>query len=54
MISPRSLCVRESSHIDFLMAKQLFLACGMYIMSPEPISTAYFLNPSHQSVYLCV
>jgi hypothetical protein len=22
-----------------------------YIMTPEPISTAYFINPSHQSVY---
>jgi hypothetical protein len=25
---------------------------GMYIMAPEPISTAYFTNPSHQSVCL--
>jgi hypothetical protein len=23
---------------------------GMYIMAPEPISTAYFINPSHRSV----
>jgi hypothetical protein len=27
---------------------------GMYIMAPEPISTAYFINPSHQSVCLFV
>jgi hypothetical protein len=27
---------------------------GMYIMAPQPVSTAYFLNPSHQSVYLYV
>jgi hypothetical protein len=27
---------------------------GMYIMAPEPISTAYFINPSHQSVCLYV
>jgi hypothetical protein len=26
----------------------------MYIMVPEPISTAYFINPSHQSVSLHV
>jgi hypothetical protein len=24
----------------------------IYIMAPEPISTVYFINPSHQSVYL--
>jgi hypothetical protein len=27
---------------------------GMYVMAPEPISTAYFLNPFHQSVSLYV
>jgi hypothetical protein len=27
---------------------------GMYIMVPEPISAAYFMNPSHQSVCLYV
>jgi hypothetical protein len=26
----------------------------MYIMAPEPISTAHFINPSHQSVCLYV
>jgi hypothetical protein len=26
----------------------------MYIMAPEPISTAYFINPSHQSPCLYV
>jgi hypothetical protein len=26
----------------------------MYIMEPESISTAYFINPSHQSVCLSV
>jgi hypothetical protein len=26
----------------------------MYIMTPEPISAAYFVNPSHQSVRVCV
>jgi hypothetical protein len=27
---------------------------GKYIIAPEPISTAYFINHSHQSVYLYV
>jgi hypothetical protein len=27
---------------------------GKYIMAPEPISTAYFMNPSNQSVCLYV
>jgi hypothetical protein len=26
----------------------------MYIMAPEPISTAYFVNPSHDSMCLYV
>jgi hypothetical protein len=26
----------------------------MYVMVPEPISTAYFINPAHQSVCLYV
>jgi hypothetical protein len=30
------------------------LKLGMYIMAPEPISTAYFINPSHQSFCLYV
>jgi hypothetical protein len=27
---------------------------GMYIMAPEPIPMAYFINPSHQSMSLYV
>jgi hypothetical protein len=23
-------------------------------MAPEPVSTAYFINPSHHSVYMCI
>lgn len=26
----------------------------VYIMSIEPISSAYFMNPSHQSMSLCI
>jgi hypothetical protein len=25
---------------------------GMYIMTPQPVSNEYFINPSHQSVCL--
>jgi hypothetical protein len=36
------------------MPEPIFMKLGMYIMVPEPISTAYFLNASDQSVYLYV
>jgi hypothetical protein len=32
----------------------IFIKFDMYIMAPEPISTAFFINPSHQSVCLYV
>jgi hypothetical protein len=32
----------------------MFMKLGMYIMAPEPISTANFINPSHQSASVCV
>jgi hypothetical protein len=31
------------------MPEPVFMKCGMYIMAPESISTAYFINPSPQS-----
>jgi hypothetical protein len=40
--------------IDFWMPVQMFVKLGMYIMTPELISTAYTINPSHQSVCLYV
>jgi hypothetical protein len=36
------------------MHKPVFMKLGMYIMAPEPISAAYFINPSHHSVCLNV
>jgi hypothetical protein len=36
------------------MGEPIFMKFGMYIMAPEPISTAYFINPSHQSACLYV
>jgi hypothetical protein len=32
----------------------VFMKLGMYVMAPEPISTAYVINPSQQSVCLYV
>jgi hypothetical protein len=36
------------------MTEPIFMKLGMYIMAPEPISVAYFINPSHQSARLHV
>jgi hypothetical protein len=36
------------------MPEPIFIKLGTYIMAPEPISTAYFINPSRQSVSACV
>jgi hypothetical protein len=36
------------------MPEPIFIKFGTYIMASEHISTAYFINPSHQSVYLYV
>jgi hypothetical protein len=40
------LCFRLSIY------EQIFMNLGKYNMPPMPISTAYFTNPSHQSVSL--
>jgi hypothetical protein len=36
------------------MAEPIFMKLGMYIMAPEPISTANFINLSYQFVCLYV
>jgi hypothetical protein len=36
------------------MPEPKFMKLDMYIMTPEPISMAYSINPSHQSVCLHV
>jgi hypothetical protein len=38
--------------INFWMPPPIFMKLGTYIIAPEPIWTAYFINPSHQSVCL--
>jgi hypothetical protein len=34
------------------MPKPVLIKLGMYIMAPEPISKAYYINPSHHLVFL--
>jgi hypothetical protein len=36
------------------MAEPMFIKFGMYIMAPEPILAAYFINLSYQSVCMYV
>jgi hypothetical protein len=54
MISPYCLCVCVSPVINFWMPEPVFLKFSMYVITPEPISTAYFINPSHESGCLYV
>jgi hypothetical protein len=36
------------------MPEPIFMKLGMYIMAPDPNSTAHFIYPSHQAVRLYV
>jgi hypothetical protein len=40
--------------INFWMPETIFMGHGMYSVATEPTSTAYFINPTHQSVCLYV
>jgi hypothetical protein len=53
MRTPCSLCVHVCvSPVSFLMPEPVFMKLRMYIMAPKPISTAYLINCSHQSVFV--
>jgi hypothetical protein len=47
-----AVCIFVSVYppINFWMPDTVFMKLGVYIMAPKPISTAYFRNPSHQSM----
>jgi hypothetical protein len=45
-----AVCV--SPHNQIWTTEPIFMKHCMYIIAPELISTAYFINPSHQSVCL--
>jgi hypothetical protein len=36
------------------MSEPIFMKLGTYNMAPEPISVAYFINPCHNSVCMCI
>jgi hypothetical protein len=40
--------------INFWTAEPIFMKLCTYITTPDPISTAYFINPSHQSICMCI
>jgi hypothetical protein len=48
MQSPSALCVCVSPLLTFEMSEQIIMELAMYIMAPEPIWTAHFINASHQ------
>jgi hypothetical protein len=39
--------------INFWIPETIFKKLGMYIIASEPISTAYFINPSNHSLSVC-
>jgi hypothetical protein len=39
---------------QFRKPEPIFMKFGMYIMAPVSISTAYFINSSHQSMSICI
>jgi hypothetical protein len=51
MRSPCCLCIPP---LNFRIHEPVFMKLGKYITTPEPISTAYFINPSHQSVCMYI
>jgi hypothetical protein len=52
MRSPYCLCLWNTHLINFWVSEPIFLKLGMYIISAESISTAYFINPSHLCLYV--
>jgi hypothetical protein len=48
------MLVRTPSYPSFWMADPVFIKPFMFNMASEPISTAYYITPSHQYVSACV
>jgi hypothetical protein len=53
IISMLSVCLCLSP-INFDCLQPILMKLGIYVMAPELISKAYFINSSHQSVCVCV
>jgi hypothetical protein len=47
-----SVCVSLPN--NFWLTETIFMKLGMYVMAATPISTAYYINPFHESVCLWV
>jgi hypothetical protein len=54
MRSPSCLCIPLPHPIIFWMREPTFMKLGMYIMAPEPISVAYFINPISLCICTCI
>jgi hypothetical protein len=54
MLTRSPCCVSVYPLINFSILKPIFIKLGMYIMTPEPISTGNLIKPSHRSVCLYV
>jgi hypothetical protein len=55
MRSASSLCVcLYIPPVSVWMPERIFIKLGVYVISPEPISMAYFIKLLHQSVCLYV
>jgi hypothetical protein len=48
------VCEYRPPPIIFWKPEPIFIRPAINIMVAEPVSTAYFISPSHQSVCLCV
>jgi hypothetical protein len=42
-------CLSHYPLLGILMFEPVFMKFGMYIMTPDPISVMFLINPSHQS-----
>jgi hypothetical protein len=49
-----AVCVSVYPPTNFWMAEPIFMKLGIHIMTPEPLSPTYFINPSNQSLYVCI
>jgi hypothetical protein len=52
--SPCCLCVCKSSPVNLWIPEPVSMEHGTYILATKSVSTAYFINSSHQCVCLCV
>jgi hypothetical protein len=54
MITMLSVYPSPPPPVNFWVPQPIFMKISVYIMAPEPIPMAYFINPSHRSMCLHV